>query len=407
MKTQHKNVGFTLMSVVVSVALIGILALIAKPSVDSIFARARMGEAKTNLEIIRLSQEALVLSMAGTNASKYEQFDEMGYLGSGNHDCSANPETFRVGNCRSLRYNYQSNVNGKYFEVIAHAPSDRAKQYLMAGCAGAGASVYGETTGDVWAISNGGNPEHCRNILDYCPTPRTNNSVLCVGINGSGRLTRGIPDVIYPPPATPGASPPSTPGTPGASPPSTPRPSPTPTCDACCTRWQRTAAAQTQFDNYVRTQSAIQASALATKCPWQSLFFGSTLVLAYERTCSNCMYIRGSNCAISTHFRVRPHGQGTKTDCMVCENPAPSNYRGSPCCGAWSSIIWSPPANLYCTNETITQNGEMRRDCSSCIFPEDEGYPWRASGCSSVRYSQPPSQNLLRRIMQGTKICPP
>ena len=159
--------GFSLISVMVSIVIIGILATMAKPSVDAIFARARMGEVKNNLLVSRKMQQNRVLNSPGT---VYESYDPIGYLGGGSHDCTNTTETFLVGSCESLRYNYSANVNGKHFEIVAHAPSDQANKYIISGCTGAGSSVYNHNSGDVWAITDGGNPQHCRNILEFCPT---------------------------------------------------------------------------------------------------------------------------------------------------------------------------------------------------------------------------------------------
>ena len=118
-------------SVMVSLTLVGILAVLAKPAVDSTFARARMAEAKTNLTLIRRSQEVWVYDTTNNNAGTYEQFSAIGYTGNGNYSSSCNANTFAPLGCNSLRYNYISTVNGKNFQVVAHAPSDKSKQYLF------------------------------------------------------------------------------------------------------------------------------------------------------------------------------------------------------------------------------------------------------------------------------------
>ena len=48
--------AFSLINVMVAMTIIGILAVMAKPSVDAIYTRARMAEARSNLEFIERSQ---------------------------------------------------------------------------------------------------------------------------------------------------------------------------------------------------------------------------------------------------------------------------------------------------------------------------------------------------------------
>ena len=171
--------AFSLISVMVAIVIIGIMAVMAKPSVDAIYTRARMAEARSNLEFIKRSQGQWFLS---TGSGAYEEFPPLtplprrgiGYIGGGSYNCPTTfPVTFAPGACKSLRYNYVSDPYsaGSMLEVVAFAPSDMGRHYVYAGCNGAGSTIHGHSQGDVWAIRNQSQPQHCRNILAFCPSP--------------------------------------------------------------------------------------------------------------------------------------------------------------------------------------------------------------------------------------------
>ena len=184
--------GFTLMGMAVTVATIGILAVMARPAIETMYARGRQGEVKTNLHEIKVVQTTHVLNNGGVYG-----FDQFGYTGGGNYKCSASDmpgETFGWNplGCNSLRYNYESRVqpagSGKLagYELVAHAPADQGEQYLYIGCNGAGSSIYGQASGDVWRLRMGGNPEVCRSIMDFCPDVSSKASKRCEGERFAG-----------------------------------------------------------------------------------------------------------------------------------------------------------------------------------------------------------------------------
>ena len=366
--------GLSLISVMVSIVIVGILAVMAKPSVDSIYARARMAEAKNNLLTARKLQQNRVLNLPGT---VYESYDPIGYLGGGSHNCTNQAETFRVGDCKSLRYNYSANVNGRFFEIVAHAPSDKDNKYIMAGCTGAGSSIYNHNSGDVWAITNSGNPQHCRDILEFCPKQQASYTGGCDGINGSGRLAKGTPKAILP-------SPPSSPSPP--SPPSNPSPTPTCSCSSACGNWSYsygnwgTCSYKSSYSNYVR----------------QRPYSGT-------RSCTGC-----SKCSTSTSGTTiqycTPPSTPTPTSTPT-PSPAPSPYcppnvvplappgRCDTECGCWYSnttVNWSPSTSTFCSGRAFTQWRDVRsvRTC-----PVN-------SNCSST------STDRQIREEYGTKSCP-
>ena len=187
--------GFTLMGMAVTVATIGILAVMARPAVETMYARARRAEVKANLHEIKAVQTAHIRA----NGMVYE-FDKFGYMGSGVYKCAVADLPGSVfgwtpAGCRSLRYNYETiagvpqasavssgtPLSRNTYEVIAHAPGDQGAQYIYVGCNGAGSSIYGQSSGDVWRLRMGGIPEVCRNILDFCPNVSSKAKQHCDG----------------------------------------------------------------------------------------------------------------------------------------------------------------------------------------------------------------------------------
>ena len=186
--------GFTLMGMAVTVATIGILAVMAKPAVEATYARARQAEAKTILAEIKAVQTAHIRV-----SDDVFGFDKFGYIGGGQYKCTASdlPDAnfgWRPTACETLRYNYTalvarppagseggSGLSISPYEIVAHAPGDQGSQYIWVGCNGDGMSIYGHSSGDVWRLRMGGNPEMCRNIRDFCPDVSANARARCDG----------------------------------------------------------------------------------------------------------------------------------------------------------------------------------------------------------------------------------
>lgn len=97
--------GFSLVELMIVVAIIGILAALAVPKFQSFQAKARQSEAKNNLSHIY----TLETSYHGDN-DVYMNFALTGRNGTSNTACTAaavNPVGFAVvGNCQKIRYGY-------------------------------------------------------------------------------------------------------------------------------------------------------------------------------------------------------------------------------------------------------------------------------------------------------------
>lgn len=75
MKTLKNNKGFSLVELMVVVAIIGILSSIAIPSINKYIARARQSEAKANLSLIYTSNKAFFAEFNAYDT----RFDVIGY----------------------------------------------------------------------------------------------------------------------------------------------------------------------------------------------------------------------------------------------------------------------------------------------------------------------------------------
>ena len=160
----RKLAGFSLLELMVVVAILGVLATVAIPRFNIFRARARQSEAKTNLGVIFTLQEAFsieheryyngqVSDWGGTEMSDNANRD--GYFASGSGKCAAadanNKLGFRLANCEKARYGYYIPGAGENnFVAIAYAPSDTVgDKRIFPGCAGdqPATSLHPETTG--------------------------------------------------------------------------------------------------------------------------------------------------------------------------------------------------------------------------------------------------------------------
>jgi len=143
--TTKNKFGFSLLELMVVVAIIGVLATFAVPRFNIFRARARQGEAKSNLGVIFTLQEAFKIDKEsyynGDNAhwggnamNGYTNRD--GYHGAGASSCESNKLGFRLANCDAARYAYYiQNANEDMFMVHAVALSDSQKR-IFPGCNG-------------------------------------------------------------------------------------------------------------------------------------------------------------------------------------------------------------------------------------------------------------------------------
>ena len=210
----HKNwlrkpLGFSLLELMVVVAILGILATVAVPRFNIFRSRARQSEAKSNLGIIFTLQESFAIdhekyydgksatwggTKMNTIATRY------GYAGAGKDGCSQgrsrNKMGFRMANCAKARYGYFINGGGENgFLAIAYGASDVVgDKRIFPGCAGdkpstskkavdstgtitgcittnaTGHVTAGDTftTGDAWCMDERRELRNYRDITEFC-----------------------------------------------------------------------------------------------------------------------------------------------------------------------------------------------------------------------------------------------
>ena len=206
-----KLAGFSLLELMVVVAILGVLATVAVPRFNIFRARARQSEAKTNLGVIFTLQEAFSIEheryyngktsdWGGTDMDVNGNRD--GYDSGGSSNCTAavanNKLGFRLANCEKARYGYYVPGAGENnFVAIAYAPSDTVgDKRIFPGCAGnqpntalnpnstgalliqgkcdtAAANDYTDARaehndGDAWCIEASRNLFNYRDITEFC-----------------------------------------------------------------------------------------------------------------------------------------------------------------------------------------------------------------------------------------------
>ena len=150
-KAKQRGVaGFSLLELMVVVAILGVLAMVAVPRYNIFRARARQSEAKTNLGVIFTLQEAFRIEneqyydgngttwggdSMNTNGSR------QGYRGGGTRTCERNKLGFRLANCNSSRYGYfVAGADEDEFLAVAYgasdAPATSNDERVFPGCAG-------------------------------------------------------------------------------------------------------------------------------------------------------------------------------------------------------------------------------------------------------------------------------
>lgn len=150
MKFLHKRTaGFSLLELMVVVAIIGVLATFAVPRFNIFRARARQGEAKSNLGVIFTLQEAFKIDKevyyngnatawggtvmnSSTTSDGYRTKNAAGV-------CESNKLGFRLANCDAARYRYWiGHATENEFIAIAAAHSDASarNKRIFPGCSG-------------------------------------------------------------------------------------------------------------------------------------------------------------------------------------------------------------------------------------------------------------------------------
>ncbi len=207
----RKPLGFSLLELMVVVAILGILATVAVPRFNIFRARARQAEAKTNLGVIFTLQESFSIEYesyydgdkvkwGGSDMKDLSSSD--GYhKGVGAGSCGVNKLGFRLANCGKARYSYwMAGGRENDFLAISYAPSDiTAGKRIFPGCNGTlvsrdarqpadgvatsavnpcvdPAGVAGATDvtkpaggeGDAWCMDHGRNLDNYWDIVEGC-----------------------------------------------------------------------------------------------------------------------------------------------------------------------------------------------------------------------------------------------
>ena len=194
-----KLMGFSLLELMVVVAILGVLATVAVPRFNIFRARARQAESKSNMGVIYTLQEAFQIEHEsfyngdGTawQSPAMEITSRSGLDASGaTSTCAANKLGFRIANCDKARYGYYIDVgatNETEWLAVAHAPSasGRPEYRIFPGCDGAGSALApgsspgnikcvrpgsgnDHSSGDAWCIDEGRNLENYRDITEFC-----------------------------------------------------------------------------------------------------------------------------------------------------------------------------------------------------------------------------------------------
>ena len=202
----HKKLaGFSLLELMVVVAILGVLATVAVPRFNIFRARARQSEAKSNLGVIFTLQEAFSIDNEkyydGNNANwggtqMNDNSSRDGYTGGGSGACGSsvanNKLGFRLANCGKARYGYYiAGGTENDFLAVAFAPSDSTgDKRVFPGCDGTSPNTAkkaaesptsvsmkcsgthnnnsSHSSGDAWCIDESRNVENYRDITEYC-----------------------------------------------------------------------------------------------------------------------------------------------------------------------------------------------------------------------------------------------
>ena len=287
--------GFTIIELIVVVAIIGVLVVLIKPKYHAYEARSRRAEATVNIGEI-----ASLLGIYATEHDKYINLPKVGYLGGGGTECDNTANTamkdlgFNPEECEKMRYGYKVDAGTKTFEVTAFAPSDAEGRYIYPKCTGVGAAECGESMGDKIKATESEDAHICRDIIKHC--------------------SKGVPST-HTPTTTGGNS--------------------DPDCD--CTTNAPTLSSLSPDPN--------------TKC--DGVAFNQTAIETTTTTCTpKASAPAGHTCADPppTTKNVTSVAVGTKTTSPCCASKCTSS--STP--GTWGN--WGPSCNSCCKSTTGTPN---------------------------------------------------
>ena len=210
--------GFSLLELMVVVAILGVLAMVAIPRYDIFRARSRQSEAKANLGVLFTLQETFRIEHeryyngdggAWGGDSMNDATSRQGYRGATTRTCQRNKLGFRMANCGEARYGYfVAGADEDEYIMVAYGASDvQGDERVFPGCDGNGTTVDATTarasavadracdttantadtasarvastmadigtessfsSGDAWCLDQGRQVENYRDIVDYC-----------------------------------------------------------------------------------------------------------------------------------------------------------------------------------------------------------------------------------------------
>ena len=191
--------GFSLLELMVVVAIIGVLATFAVPRYNIFRARARQGEAKSNMGTIFTLQEAFKIEHeqyyngngGHWGGDNMDAGDAVGHDGAGGGENNTNKLGYRLANPEAARYRYfMHGANETVFLSVAYGgETATVAKRIFPGCNGANASTpkaggsaaankcltgTGTTeftsaaSGDYFCLNHDRELENFRDIVEYC-----------------------------------------------------------------------------------------------------------------------------------------------------------------------------------------------------------------------------------------------
>lgn len=153
MKFLRNQKGFSLVELMIVVAIIGVLAALAVPKFSKFQAKARQAEVKTNLNHIFTLETAYY----GDNDT-YAAIPAYGPGGTCAPTAATNPTGFSVGNCAGLRYQYSTTAATAAAFTAQGTSLTGAANKVFTGCA----------TADIWTVNESNTMANTSNGMASC-----------------------------------------------------------------------------------------------------------------------------------------------------------------------------------------------------------------------------------------------